>query len=74
MAGFEPEVIERFHREGWWIEQSFAQQVAELATGDGEAFVTATERFTWRDYDEVSSAWAAALLDLGLEPGSRVAV
>jgi acyl-CoA synthetase len=76
VAGFAPEVIERFHREGWWGEQSYAQRVAELAATDpsGDAFVTAAERFTWREYDDVSSAWAAALLDLGLEPGSRVAV
>jgi acyl-CoA synthetase len=76
VSGFAPEVIERFHREGWWIDQSFAQRVAELAAanGDGEAFITAAERFTWREYDEVSSAWAAALLELDLEPGARVAV
>jgi acyl-CoA synthetase len=76
MSGFAPEVVERFHREGWWGDQSFAQRVAELAGANpgGDAFVTATERFTWREYDEVSSAWASALLDLGLAPGSRVAV
>jgi acyl-CoA synthetase len=76
MAGFEPEVVERFHREGWWGDQSFAQRVAQWAgtNPDGAAFVTAGDRFSWREYDEVSSAWASALLDLGLEPGSRVAV
>lgn len=74
--GFPPDLVERFHREGWWGDQAYAQRVAELAAadGDGDAFVTASGRFTWREYDEVSSAWAAALLDLGLAPGSRVAV
>ena len=45
-----------------------------VAANDGLAYVTPTERFTWRDYDELSTAWAGALSGLGLASGERVAV
>ena len=45
-----------------------------VAGNDGLAYITPTERFTYRDYDELSTGWAGALLGLGLDAGDRVAV
>jgi acyl-CoA synthetase (AMP-forming)/AMP-acid ligase II len=40
---------------------------------DAPALVSMRERWTWRELDEVTTRLAANLLDLGLEPGDRVA-
>src|SRR5439155_27177788 len=40
-------------------EPSAPQTLASyVAANDGLAYITPTERFTWRDYDELSTAWA----------------
>lgn len=40
---------------------------------DADALVSRRQRWTWRKLDEVSTRLAANYLDLGLEPGDRVA-
>jgi acyl-CoA synthetase len=74
--GFDPADVARYHEAGWWADGSFGERIAELArtSPDGLAWITPDERVTWARYDEVASAWAGALVDLGLAPGDRVAV
>jgi acyl-CoA synthetase len=55
---------------------TLAARVRALAAtdADGTAFVTATERMTWLEYDEHSEALAASLTDRGFGDGDRIAV
>ncbi len=39
----------------------------------GLAFVTGNDRMTWAEYDQRSTALAAALIDRGFDPGDRMA-
>ena len=43
------------------------------AKPDEDALVSATERWTWRKLDTASERLAGNLLDLGLQPGDRIA-
>ncbi|MCU1451974.1 MAG: hypothetical protein JWN46_120 [Acidimicrobiales bacterium] len=73
--GFDGGEIDRFHRHGWWADSSFGERITDLARDrpDDVAFVTPSERLTWRRYDETATTWAGALARLG-SPGERVAV
>lgn len=74
--GFDAAEVARYHEAGWWSDESFGARIADLArtTPDALAWITPDERVTWARYDEVASAWAATLAELGLAPGERVAV
>lgn len=71
----DPQLVEEFHRQGWWGDRTIAERVAELATTDpdGIAYVTAASRLTWREYDQTSTAWARVLA-ARFTPGDRVGV
>jgi acyl-CoA synthetase len=72
----QPDVARAYRAAGWWGDVSLAQRIRDLSESRGEdvAFVAGDRRFSWREYDESSSAWAGQLASLGLSPGQRVAV
>lgn len=56
--------------------QTLAGLLREHASSrpEGLAIAAGTERLTWAEYDERSDRLALLLMDLGLQPGDRVAV
>jgi len=58
---------------GTW---TLAQRVARHARNkpDAPAFISGADTISWREYDTISSALAARLVELGLARGERVAV
>jgi acyl-CoA synthetase len=66
----------RYRAAGWWSELTVGEHVrrARERRPDGAAFLTATTRMTWAQYDEASTALAAALASAGLERGQRIAI
>src|SRR6201996_2619007 len=71
-----PEVAAKYRADGWWSDERHADRIRKLAKErpNDPAYITETARFTWKDYDRASERVAAALLELGLERGDRVAV
>jgi acyl-CoA synthetase len=72
----DPKVAAKYRADGWWSDERHADRIRKLARErpDDPAYITETARFTWKDYDQASERVAAALLELGLERGDRVAV
>src|ERR1700755_644584 len=72
----DPTVAAKYRADGWWSDERHADRIRKLAAErpDDPAYITETARFTWKDYDRASERVAAALLELGLERGDRVAV
>ncbi|HEX4504810.1 MAG TPA: class I adenylate-forming enzyme family protein [Alphaproteobacteria bacterium] len=71
-----PEVAAKYRADGWWSDERHADRIRKLAKKrpNDPAYITETARFTWKDYDQASERVAAALLELGLQRGDRVAV
>src|SRR3984957_5868387 len=72
----DPVAAAKYRADGWWSDERHADRVRKLAAErpNDPAYITETARFTWADYDTASERIAAALLELGLERGDRVAV
>jgi acyl-CoA synthetase len=72
----DPKVAAKYRADGWWSDERHADRIRKLAKErpNDPAYITETARFTWKDYDQASERVAAALLELGLERGDRVAV
>jgi len=72
----DPEVAAKYRADGWWSDERHADRIRKLAAErpNDPAYITETARFTWKDYDQASERVAAALLELGLKRGDRVAV
>lgn len=66
----------RYRAAGWWDDETVGDHVraARERRPDGFAFVTATSRMTWAQYDDAATALAGMLADAGLERGQHVAV
>jgi acyl-CoA synthetase len=66
----------RYYEHGWWSPLTLADHVARHATErpDAVAFTTIDGRLTWGEYDATSERLARLLIDIGLEPGARVAI
>ena len=71
----DPEVAAAYRAAGWWGDDTLAACVARhrVARPDGPAFVEATGRLTWADYDDRSTALAGRLVAAGIAPGDLVA-
>src|SRR5690349_4276320 len=74
--GIDAERAAEYRRRGWWSEEMLADHVARCAAErpDRPAYVSPDASLTWAAYDAASSRLAGALLALGLEPFSRVAI
>jgi acyl-CoA synthetase len=72
----DPADAARYRAAGLWSEETVGDHVrrARRSRPDGAAFVTATTRMTWAQYDEAADALAAALVAAGFERGQHVAV
>ena len=72
----DPKVAAKYRADGWWSDERHADRIRKLAAErpNDPAYITETACFTWNDYDQASERVAAALLELGLERGDRVAV
>jgi acyl-CoA synthetase len=72
----DPQVAAKYRADGWWSDERHADRIRKLAKErpNDPAYITEGARFTWKDYDQASERVAAALLELGLERGDRVAV
>ena len=72
----DPQVAAKYRADGWWSDERHADRIRKLARDrpNDPAYITETARFTWKDYDQASERVAAALLELGLQRGDRVAV
>jgi acyl-CoA synthetase len=72
----DPKVAAKYRADGWWSDERHADRIRKLAANrpSDAAYITETARFTWKDYDQASERIAAALLELGLQRGDRVAV
>jgi acyl-CoA synthetase len=66
----------RYRAAGWWGEQTVGDHVARAAAVDpgGDAFVTATTRMSWAQYDGAATALAGVLAAAGLARGQHLAV
>jgi len=66
----------RYYERGWWSPQTLVDHVARHAMErpDALAFTTIDGRLTWGEYDAASERLARSLIDIGLEPGARVAI
>jgi acyl-CoA synthetase len=71
-----PLLVKDFTAAGWWGTDTLSELVRRHSAGspDGLAYITSARRTTWADYDRQGDAFAAALLELGAEPGERAAV
>ncbi|HEX7097008.1 MAG TPA: class I adenylate-forming enzyme family protein, partial [Acidimicrobiales bacterium] len=71
-----PAEIARYHEMGWWADDSLSDHIARHAATRPEhvAFISGDTRFTWADYDQCARQLAAALLELQLPRGARVAI
>ena len=72
----DPADAERYRAAGLWAQETVGGHVrrARARRPDGAAFVTATTRMTWAQYDEAADALAAALAAAGFERGQHLAV
>jgi acyl-CoA synthetase len=72
----DPAVAAKYRADGWWSDERHADRIRKLAAErpNDPAYITETARFSWKDYDQASDRVAAALLELGLARGDRVAV
>ncbi len=81
-GGVDPVVAAAYNARGWWGTDTLAQVVARHSRTKPQApaFIVpgATAEsdvvLTWSDYDRRSTQLAAAMVDVGLEPGDRVGV
>lgn len=66
----------RYRAAGWWGEETVGAHVrrARERRPAGLAFVTATTRMTWAQYDDAATALAGLLAAAGLRRGDRLAV
>jgi acyl-CoA synthetase len=73
--GFTDEEIRRFHREGWWQEQTLGQVVHEnaLRQSGHAAFIEDGKVTTWAEYDEGADRLAAVVAGL-FDAGDRVLI
>lgn len=71
-----PELQAEYRTRGWWSDQTLADHVAGHASErPGEpAFTTIDGGLTWSQYDATSDTLGQLLVDVGLEPGDRVAI
>src|SRR3984957_20351231 len=72
----DPVAAAKYRADGWWSDERHADRVRKLAAErpNDPAYITERARFTWADYDVASERIPAALLQLGLARGDRVAV
>ena len=71
------EELARLYRDrGWWRDDTLSDDIRLHAGSnpDAPAFITETERVSWRQYDECSDRLAGVLVAAGYQPGERVAV
>jgi len=70
------DVIEAYRAAGWWGHETLGDRVALHARVQpaGVAYTTGTKVLTWSEYDRLSTALAALLVSVGLDPGDRLAV
>jgi acyl-CoA synthetase len=79
-AGFrsmvEPGVAAAYRAAGWWGDQTVADLVARHAGARPQdpALITQDDRLSWAEYHQFSDRLARCLVEVGLEPGERVAV
>ncbi|MDW5592806.1 class I adenylate-forming enzyme family protein [Conexibacter stalactiti] len=66
----------RYRAAGWWGTETVGDHVARAraANPGGAAFVTATTRMSWAQYDDAATALAQALAAAGFERGQHLAV
>ena len=76
MAAFPPEIIAEYTSSGDWTDETIAQAVARQAAAKpaAPALLADDATLSWREYDELSTRLAAALVGLGLAPGDHLAV
>ena len=65
-----------YREQGWWRDATLADDIDRYAVEkpDSPAFITETERVTWKQYSELSDRLAGVLVAAGYQPGERVAV
>jgi acyl-CoA synthetase len=65
-----------YRDQGWWRDATLAEDIDRYAQTkpDAAAFITETERTTWRQYAELSDRLAGVLVAAGFQRGERVAV
>lgn len=72
----DPELAQRYRRAGWWGDLTLVdylrRHVAER--GDRAAFIGDDGTLTWRQLDRASDRVATVIAQLGLEPGTRIAL
>ena len=70
------ELARTYREQGWWRDETLADDIAAhaVAKPDSPAFITETDRVSWRQYDEAAGRLAAALVAAGYQRGERVAV
>jgi non-ribosomal peptide synthetase component E (peptide arylation enzyme) len=73
VAYCEPSVAQHYFRVGAWTDKTFGQALKETAhrLPDKQALISDERSITFRELDEQSDRLAAALHQLGLEPGAR---
>jgi non-ribosomal peptide synthetase component E (peptide arylation enzyme) len=69
----DPADAQRYLQAGAWIDRTFGEALAETARRlpDKAAFIADGRTLTFRELDEESDRLAAALVRLGLKPGTR---
>ncbi len=75
--GADRALLAKHYREhGWWRDETLADDIEGYAASrpDAPAFITETERVSWRQYSELSDRLAGVLVAAGYQPGERVAV
>lgn len=71
------EIVEQYHREGWWDDTTLSQVVAGHAARRPDAPAFARDRgdaVSWANYHRDADAVAEALIELGLLRGEPVAI
>ncbi|MBI4191890.1 MAG: AMP-binding protein, partial [Betaproteobacteria bacterium] len=76
MRGVDPRLAERYHRLGYWENQTFCNYLERNIERwpDRLAVIDSTRRVTWREMGERVERTAAGLLHLGVQAGDTVAV
>ena len=69
-------LAQEYRARGWWRDETLADDIARHAAArpDAPAFITETERVSWREYAEASDHLAGVLVAAGFQQGERVAV
>ena len=72
----EPELAERYRREGYWRGEVLGSLMRDVVKGDGSrvAVVDARGRYTYAELDHRADALAAGFLQAGIAAGDRVVV